>query len=174
MTNRHTIIVIASIIVIVATLGYSSLNLIYVKDLQFRWHQQGSFDLLSIMFNGRLVVCNNSDYPVNFQKYSIQIFFDGQDLGTFMAQGAGVTPHNTATILGNFETSDKRVSQMLFSSLNTALNNNAAAARIDPSKMQVSTTLETKIIGIIPFSITTQLTGAEFLGMMNQKTSCDN
>lgn len=174
MTNKHTIIVIASITVIAATLGYSSLNLIYAKDLQFRWHQQGSFDLLSIMFNGRLIVCNDSNYPANFQKYSIQIFFDDQDLGTFTTQGAGVMPYGTTTISGNFEAGDKRVSQMLFSSLNTALNNNAAAARIDPSKMQVTTTLETKVIGVIPFSITQQHTGAEFLEMMNQKTSCDN
>ncbi|MEM3064482.1 MAG: hypothetical protein QW177_03825 [Candidatus Nitrosotenuis sp.] len=174
MTNKHTVIVIASIVVIAATLGYSSLNLIYVRDLQFRWHEQGSFELLSIMFNGRLVVCNNSDYPTNFQKYTIQIFFDGQDLGTFTTHGAGVAPHSTATIPGSFEAADKRVSQMLFSSLNTALNNNAAAARIDPSKMHVTTTLETKVIGVIPVSITQQQTGAEFLKMMNQKTSCDN
>lgn len=174
MANKHTVIVIASLAVIVATLGYSSLNLVYAKDLQFRWHSQGSFDLLSIMFNGKLVVCNDSNYPTNFQKYSIQIFFDEQDVGTFTTRGAGVMPHSATVIPGSFETGDKRVSQMLFSSLNTALNNNAAAARIDPSKMQVTTTLETKIIGVIPFSITQQYTGAEFLEMMNQKTSCDN
>ncbi|MEW6044257.1 MAG: hypothetical protein AB1608_08335 [Thermoproteota archaeon] len=174
MANKHTVIVIASIAVIAATVGYSSLNLVFAKDLQFRWHQQDSFDLLSLMFNGRLSVCNDSDYPVNFQKYSIRIFFDEQDLGTFTAQGTGVLPHSTATVLGKFETADKRVAQMLFSSLDTALNNNAAAARIDPSKMHVTTTLESKIIGVVPFSINQQYSGAEFLEMMNQKTNCDN
>jgi hypothetical protein len=173
VANKHTIIVIASVVVIAATIGYSSLNLVFAKDLQFRWHQQGSFDLLSIMFNGRLVACNDSDYPANFHQYSIKIFFDGQDLGTFETHSAGVMPHSTTTVAGKFEAGDMRVSQMLFSSLDTALNNNAAAARIDPSKMHVTTTLESKIIGIVPFSLTQQYSGAEFLEMMNQKTSCE-
>lgn len=173
MTNKHTAIVFGSIVVIAATVGYSALNTVFVKNLEFRWYQEGSFDLLSMMFNGRLAVCNNSDYPANFEKYSIEVTFDEQNLGRFSSQGASISPHTSTMVSGTFEADDKRVSQVLFSSLNTALNNNAAAARIDPGKMHVITTLETKIIGFIPFSITQQYSGHEFYDMMNQKTSCD-
>ncbi len=166
-------IVIISIIVIAATLGYSSLNLVFAKDLQFRWHQEGNFDLLSIMFGGKLVVCNNSDYPASFQHYSFNIVYDGQSLGTFSANGIGTTPHTNTMIDGKFSTDDKRVSQILFSSLDTAFSSSGQAARIDINKMSATTTLDTKIIGVIPFSITHEYSGQEFIDMMNQKTSCD-
>ena len=173
MANRHTIIVIASIAVIAATLGYSSLNLVFTNDLQFRWYQEGDFDLLSIMFGGKLTVCNNSDYPTNFQQYSSNIVYDGQDLGTFLVHGIGVLPHASATIDGKFTTDDKRVSEILFASLDTAFSGSGQAARIDVNKMSVTTTLDTKIIGVIPLPITHEYSGQEFIDMMNQKTSCD-
>lgn len=174
MVNRHTAIVIGSIIVIVATLGYSSLNLVFAKDLQFRWHQPGSFDLFSIMVGGKLTVCNNSDYPANFHQYSFNVIYDKQDLGVFSAQGMGVMPHSITKINGKFVTNDKRVSETLFLSLDTALSGSGQAARINVDNMQVITTLDTKIIGIIPFSITQQYSGQEFVNMMNQKTNCDD
>ena len=173
MANKHTLIVITSIIVIAATLGYSSLNLVFAKDLQFRWHQEGNFDLLSIMFGGKLVVCNDSDYPSSFQRYSFNIVYDGKSLGTFSAHGIVASPHISTTIDGKFSTDDKRVSQILFASLDMAFSGSGQAARIDVNKMSATTTLDTKIIGVIPFSMTHEYSGQEFLDMMNQKTSCD-
>jgi hypothetical protein len=173
VANRHTVIVIVSIIVIAATLGYSSLNVVSAKDLQFRWHQSGSFDLLSIMFGGKLVACNNSDYPANFAKYSFNVIYDGQSLGTFSTNSGGVLPHTSMMIDGKFSTDDNRVSQILLASLDTALGNSEAAARINVNKVSVIATLDTTVIGIVPFSITHEYSGQEFLQMMNQKTRCD-
>jgi len=173
VVNRHTAIVIGSIMVIAGTIGYSSLSLVFAKDLQFRWFQVESFDLLSIMFGGKLVVCNDSDYPVNFHQYSFDVIYDEQNLGVFSAQGVGLAPHSASEISGKFVTDDKRVSQILFSSLDTAMSGSGQDARINIDNMQVITTLDTKVIGVIPFSITQQYSGQEFVDMMNQKTGCD-
>ncbi|MGI0004736.1 MAG: hypothetical protein ACREAX_05510 [Candidatus Nitrosotenuis sp.] len=173
MVNRHAIIAIASIVIIAGTVGYSSLNLVFAKDLQFRWYQEGNFDLLSIMFGGKLVVCNDSIYPANFQQYSFNMIYDGQNLGTFSTRGIAVSPHTSTTIDGKFITEDKQVSQILLSSLDTAFSGSGQAARIDVRKMSAITILDTKIIGVIPLSITREYSGQEFLDMMNQKTSCD-
>lgn len=173
MANRHTIIVIASIIVIAGSLGYSSLNLVSAKDLQFRWHQVGSFDFLSILFGGKLTVCNNSEYPANFQRYSFTMIYDGNDLGTFTTDGGGVAPHTSAMVDGNLKTADKKITQMFFSFLDTELGG-TDVTRVNADKMQITTTLDTTIVGIAPFSITQQYSGQEFLQMMNQKTSCDD
>jgi hypothetical protein len=126
------------------------------------------------MIGGKLVACNNSDYPVNFHKYSFNVIYDKQDLGVFSAQGMGVLPHSTAEMNGKFVTDDKRVSEMLFLSLDTALSGSGQAARINVDNMEVITVLDTKIIGVIPFSITQQYSGQEFVDMMNQKTNCDD
>ncbi|GEM_PF-769524 len=173
MINKHTVVVIVSIIVIAVTLGYSSLGIIFAKDLQFRWGQEGNFDLLSIMFGGKLVVCNDSDYPVSFQQYSFNIVYDGQNLGMFSVHGTGLSSHTSTMIGGKFSTDDKRVSEILFASLDTALSGSGQAARIDVNKMSATTSLDTRIIGIIPFSITREYSGQEFVDVMNQKTNCD-
>jgi hypothetical protein len=165
--------VIISIIVIAAALTYSSLGAVFANDLQFRWDQQGSFDLLSLMFGGKVVVCNDSDYPISFHQYSFNLVYDGQDLGTFSMQGASVLPHTSTKINGKFTTDDKRVAQILFASLDTAFSGSGQAARIDTNKMSATTTLDTRMIGVIPISVTQQYTGQEFIDMMNQKTSCD-
>ncbi len=173
VVNKHTIMVVVSIAVIAATLGYSSLNLVSAGDLEFRWHQTGSFDLLSILFGGKLVVCNNSDFPASLRGYSFEIIYDGKSLGIFSTGGISIPPHASKTLAGKFEAQDRRISQILFASLDTALGDNAAAARINPDKMSVITTLETAVVGFIPFSITKQYPGEEFVKTMNQKTGCD-
>jgi hypothetical protein len=173
VANKHTVIVIISIIIIAAALVYSSLGAVFANDLQIRWNQTGSFDLLSIMFGGKVVVCNDSDYPISFHQYSFNIIYDGQDLGTFSAQGASLLPHTSTEISGEFTTDDKRIAQILFASLDTAFSGSEQAARIDTKKMSATTTLDTRIIGIIPISITQEYAGQEFIDMMNQKTSCD-
>jgi hypothetical protein len=173
VVNKHTLIVIVSIVIIAATLGYSSLNLVFAKDLQFRWYQEGNFDLLSIMFGGKIAVCNDSDHPASFQRYSFDIIYDGQSLGTFSTNGVVAPPHTSTMIDGKFSADDKRISQILFASLDTAFSGSGQAARIDVSKMSATTTLDTKIIGVIPFSITREYSGQEFIDMMNQKTRCD-
>lgn len=173
MINKHTIVVIVSIIIIAGSFGYSSLSLVSAKELQFRWYQIDSFDLLSILIGGRLSVCNNSDLPASFSSYSFDVFYEGKSIGRFSTQGAGLAPHTNTMVNGKFESDDERVTQILFSSLDTALSDRNAAARINPDKMEVTATLETKIIGIIPFPITQHYSGPEFVDMMNQKTSCD-
>lgn len=173
MANKHTIVVVLSIIVIAASLGYSSLNLLSAKDLQFRWYQPDSFDLLSIIFGGKISACNNSDYPASFASYSFDVIFEEQNLGTFTANGAGLAPHTSAMVDGKFATDNRQVANILLASLDTALSGSGQAARINPDNMQVITTLETKIIGLVPFSLTQQYSGAEFVQMMGQKTSCD-
>jgi hypothetical protein len=173
VANKHTIVVIVSAIVIAASLGYSSLNLLSAKDLQFRWYQADSFDLLSIMFGGKVSVCNNSDYPAAFASYSFDVIYEEQSLGVFTIDGTGLAPHTSAMLDGKFATDDERVANILLASLDTALSGSGQAARINPAHMTVTTTLETKIIGLVPFSVTQQYSGDEFVKMMGQKTSCD-
>ncbi|MFY9299659.1 MAG: hypothetical protein WAO91_00515 [Candidatus Nitrosotenuis sp.] len=172
MANRHTVIVLASIAVTAATPGYSLPSLVFAKYLQFGWHQCGSFDLLSTMFGGKLIVCNNSYYPPSFHQPSFDIICDGQSLGVFSAYGMTVPAHPSTAIDGKFSTNDERVAKILFSSLDTVFSGSGQAARIDINKMSATTTFDTKIIWAIPFSTTREYSGQEFVDMMNQKTGC--
>ncbi len=170
MANRHTIIVILSIAVIVSSLGYSSLNLVSANSLQFKWAAK-SFDFTSIMFGGNVQACNDSDYPANFAKYTFTIFYDSKQLGQFASSGGTIPPHSKVTIPGKFTADDRQVAQIFFSFLDTEIGG-TDVSRVDAGKMQVRTVLDYTIIGIIPLSIAHDYSGQEFLDMMNKDTKC--
>lgn len=169
MANKHTIIVMVSIIVIASSLGYSSLNLISANDLQFKW--ASDFDFLSVLYGKNMLVCNPSDYPASFAKYEFTIFYDSKQIGKFTVPGSAVPPHSEASISGKFAADDKQIAQMFFSFLDTEISG-TDVTRIDADKMVVTATLDYTILGVIPFSNTYEHSGQEFLEMMNGDTSC--
>ncbi len=170
MANKHTIIVIISIIVIVSSLGYSSLNLVSANNLQFKWATK-NFDFTSVMYGGNVQVCNPSDYPASFAKYEFAIFYDSKQLGKFTSSGTGIPPHSKANTSGKFTADDRQVAQIFFSFLDTEIKG-TDVIRVDANKMQVTTTLDYTIIGALPLSITHEYSGQEFLDMMNENTRC--
>ncbi|MGQ0606392.1 MAG: hypothetical protein ACT4OD_05525 [Candidatus Nitrosotenuis sp.] len=172
MANKHTIVVILSIIVIAGSLGYSSLNVISAKELEFRWPHQ-SFDFLSVLTGKTIEVCNNSDYPATFSKYSFTMAYDENDLGTYSTGSGGFAAHTDGVVFGKFESKDDRMSSLFFSFLDTELGG-TDVTRININKMKVTTQLDTTILGVIPFSITEQYSGQEFSDLINKKSNCGN
>lgn len=171
MVNRHVIVVIVSLIVIAGSLGYSSLNVISAKDLEFSWPRQ-SFDFLSVLTGKTLEVCNDSDIPATFSKYSFSIFYDENDLGTFSTGSGGLAPHTDGVIFGKFESKDNKISTLFLSFLDTEVSG-TDVTRININKIKVITQLDTTVLGVIPFSITQEYSGPEFLESINKKTSCE-
>jgi hypothetical protein len=123
------------------------------------------------MYGGNLEVCNPSDYPTSFTKYKFTILYDSKQLGTFTTSGTGIAPHSKANVNGKFTADDKQVAQIFFSFLDTEIQG-TDVTRVDANKMQILTTLDYTIIGVIPFSTPHEYSGQEFLKMMNENTSC--
>jgi len=172
MANKHTVVAMAAIAVIVATAAYSSMSALSVNDLQFRWHEEGAFDYLSVMFGGKIDVCNPSQYPANLKSYSVTMIYDKENIGTFSTGGANIPPQTITQMSGKFSANDRRIAEMMFSFLDTEMGG-TDVTRIDGNKMRVHATTETSIIGFIPVLTTQEYSGLEFLQMMNQKTVCD-
>ena len=171
MANKHTIIVIISIAVIAGSLGYSSLNVVSAKNLEFGWPGQ-SFDFLAALTGKTINVCNDSDLPATFSQYSFTMFYDEDDLGTYSTGSGGLNPHSDGVIFGKFESKDNRMSTLFFSFLDTEMSG-TDVTRINKDKVTVITKLDTTILGVVPFSITEQYSGQEFLDLINKKSSCD-
>lgn len=171
MVNKHTIIVIVSIVVIAGSLGYSSLNVISAKELEFGWPHQ-SFEFTSVIIGKTLEVCNNSSLPATFQKYSFTIIYDENVLGTFSTGNGGFAPHTSGNVYGKFVSNDERISNIFLSFMDTEAGG-TDVARMDLGKMKVMTNLDTTVMGVIPFSIPHEYSGEEFMKMLNTKTSCE-
>lgn len=171
MANKHTVIVIVSIAIIAGSLGYSSLNVISAKSLEFGWPGQ-SFDFLAALTGKTINVCNNSDLPATFSQYSFTMIYDGDDLGTYSTGSGGLNPRSDGIVFGKFESKDNRMSALFFSFLDTEMGG-TDVTRINKDKMAVITKLDTTILGVVPFSITEKYSGQEFLDLINKKPSCD-
>jgi hypothetical protein len=169
VANKHTIVVIVSIIIIASSLGYSSLNLISANNLQFRW--ASGFDYLSVLYGKSILVCNDSDFPASFSKYEFTIFYDSKPIGKFTTSGVVVSPHSVASVGGKFEADDKQVAQIFFSFLDTEMHG-TDVTRVDADKIKVKATLEYSLLWAIPLSIMHEYSGQEFLDMMNMGHAC--
>lgn len=170
MANKHTIIVIASIIIIAGSLGYSSLNAISAHGLVFSWPE--TFDFLSVLTGKTVNVCNTSPLPATFSKYSFTIFYDGNDLGTYSTGRGGLEANSGGIVFGKFESADDRMAGLFFSFLDTETGG-TDITRISADKIKVVTNLESPILWVIPHVITQEYSGEEFLDLMNQDLACE-
>ena len=170
VTNKHTIIVSISIIVIVGSVGYSMLNMISVPGLQFSW-PGNQFNYLSVITDKTVNVCNDSFLPASFSKYSFTIIYGEKSLGTYSTRNGAFAPHTTGQVYGNFDSQDDSMSALLFSFFDTA-NGGTEVARINMEKINIKTKLDSTILWVIPYSITHDYSGSEFLKMINTKLSC--
>ena len=171
MADKHTVIVIASIIVIAGSIGYSSVNAISAHGLEFSWPGK-SFNFLSVMTDKTVNVCNTSYLPATFSKYSFTIFYDGNNLGTFSTGKGGLEPNKGGVVFGKFESADDRLASLFFSFLDTETGG-TEVTRIDADKIKVTTKLESTILWVVPHVISHEYSSVDFIDMINQPTSCE-
>ena len=162
--NKHTIIVIAASIVIVASIGFSAWNVFSADYLQFKAVKQ-NFSYFDLINNGQISICNPLPFSASFNNVKISMIFDGRDIGVLNASDVILESNSETKIQGKFTSETAKEAQYLSLHFDS-MYNDVIPTRIDQEKMTVLTEIQTKIIGIIPYSITDQYPGLEFWKMM--------
>ena len=162
--NKHTIIVIAASIVIVASIGFSAWNVFSADYLQFKAVKQ-NFSYFDLMNNGQISMCNPLPFFASFNGVKISMIFDGRDIGVLYTSDVVLEPNSETKIQGKFTSETAKEAQYLSLHFDS-MYNDVIPTRIDLEKMMVQTEIQTKIIGIIPYSITNQYHAFEFWEMM--------
>ncbi|NJK77566.1 MAG: thr operon leader peptide [Nanoarchaeota archaeon] len=169
--NRYSKITLIAIIAIVIPFVISILNIIAVEQLEYRWKDQGKFSLFALSNGGEVEFCNTMPYWMSFKKFEVSTFYDLKPKGVFTTQPLTINPLSYDFQNGTFHSNEFTASQYLF--LNLDFEFSGEDIRIDPNKMYVLVNISTPIIGIIPYSTTTQYTGFDFSKLMNvEKLSC--
>lgn len=166
--NKHTVIVIVSCVVIASTVGYSVFNLLNTENLEFKWAGKEKFNLFSLMYGARLNVCNPSDLPITFSSYEISPTYDGNRLGTFHLEGGPIAPKSSVVLLGDFDSKAKNTANIVSLFLDSEIQG-SDVSRVDAKKLKVTTELQTRFFGIIPYTISNNYGGSEFFDLMNDK-----
>jgi len=170
--NKYSIITYIAIVIIVVPFAYSGLNIFGVQYLEYRWDNPGQFSFFAMSNSGEIEFCNTIPFWISFQKFEIATFYQGQQLGTFATNSMTINPFSSTIQEGEFTSDQIASAQHNFMTFDYEFD--GGVIRLDPNKFIVLTQVDTPILGIIPYSTTTQISGFEFDQIMNaEDLSCN-
>ncbi|MFB5611058.1 MAG: thr operon leader peptide, partial [Nitrosopumilaceae archaeon] len=167
--NKHTAIVIIASIVIAGTLGFSLWNVFAINNLKIASEEGGYFSYFDLMNNGKITMCNSLPFFVKVDRFEIMMYYENEHKGTFTTVPTTISPQSSSIVEGEFKSDLFVDAQYLFLHLDGEFSG-TQPIRIDPTKMFVVTSVDSPIIGVIPYSITHQYTGFDFYNMMKDRT----
>ncbi|HEY5735555.1 MAG TPA: thr operon leader peptide [Nitrosopumilus sp.] len=170
--NKHSIITIIAIIIIVIPFVHSGLSIVGNQQLEYRWDNPGQFSFFTMSNSGEIEFCNTIPFWTSFQKFEIATFYDTRHLGSFVVNPTTINPLSSTVQGGTFSSDEITKTQHNFMTLDFEFD--GGDIRLDPNKFIIVIRADTPIIGIIPFSTTTQMTGFDFDRVMNSEDlTCD-
>ena len=168
--NKHTVITIIAIIAIIIPFAHSGMNIYAAEQLKYGWEGPERFSFFEMSNNENVKLCNEVPYTANFKNFQITTFYDTKNLGTYNVENLTVEGNQLISKKGKFLSDYFIESQHLFMGMDFQFD--GGEMRIDPSKLFVLVSIDTPIIGVIPYTLTTQYTGFDFDQLMNQNLEC--
>lgn len=170
--NKYSVITAVAIAIIVIPFAHSGLSILGTQQLEYRWHFPGDFSFFTMSNHGEIEFCNAMPFWTSFQKFEIATFYNGKHLGSFVTNPVTINPFSSTTQDGRFTSEQIEEAQHNFMSFDFEFD--GGDIRLDPNSFIVVVRTDTPIIGIIPYSSTTQISGFEFDQMMNaEDLTCD-
>ncbi len=170
--NKHSIITIIATIVIITTFAYSGSNIVGAQQLEYRWDNPGEFNFFTMLNHGEMEFCNTVPFWITLQKFEVSAFYKSEYLGSFVIEPLTINPYSSAVQEGIFSSKEISEAQHIFMTFDFMFN--GGNIRLEPNQFIILTSIDTHILGIIPHSHTTQISGFEFDKMMNVKDlPCD-
>ena len=163
--NKHTVITIIAIIIIVTPIAYSGLSVIGVQQLEYRWDNPGEFTFFTMLNHGEMEFCNTIPFWISIQKFEIETFYQSDTLGTFTVPSLSINPLSSTVDAGIFKSEEMSEAQHIFMTFDFMFN--GGNIRLNPNQFAIVISADTPILGLIPYTTTTQISGFEFDKMMN-------
>jgi len=170
--NKHSIITIIAIIVIIAPFAHSGLSIFGMQQLEYRWDNPGRFTFFTMSNHGDVEFCNPMPFWISFEKLEVQTYFDAEHMGSFSIDSATLNPLSSTVQEGTFSSERLSAVQHIFMTMDFEFD--GGDIRIDPNKLIVVVRADMPILGIIPYSTSTQISGFDFDKEMNSEDlTCD-
>ena len=170
--NKYSTVTLIAIIIIIIPFAYSGLNIIGANQLEYKWSGSEEFSFFAMSNNGNMEFCNTMPFPTSFEKFQITTFYDAKNIGMYEIISTAIEPQSSIIKKGSFTTEEFQSTQHMFMTLDYEFG--GGAIRVDPNKFIVLVTIQTPIMGIIPYSNTVQMSGFELDQIMkNKELSCN-
>ena len=158
--NKHSIITVIAIIVIVIPFLFSGMNILGTQQLEYRWHSPGEFSFFTMSNHGEMEFCNTLPFWMSFQEFKIAPYYTGTHMGTYTVKQLTLYPISSGVQEGIFSSEEITMAQHTF--MNFDFEFDDGDIRLDPNQFIIVVQIETPILGIIPYTTTTQISGFEF------------
>ncbi len=170
--NKHSIITMIAIIVIILPFAHSGLSIIGMQNLEYRWDNPGQFSFFTMSNHGEMELCNLMPFWISFEKLEIISFFEATNLGSFSIEPSTINPRSSTIQEVTFSSEKLSAAQHIFMALDFEFD--GGDIRLDPNQFIVVVQANMPILGIIPYSSTIQMSGFDFDKMMNaEDLICD-
>ena len=169
--NKHSIITAIAIIVIIIPVLYGVWGIYSVEQIELRTANE-EFSYFEMASREEIRMCNPMPFFVSFNGMKIEAFYTEDVKGIFEAGPTTIEPSTSKISELNFSSDSFSESQYLFMHMDGQFGGEIPI-RLDPNKMVITTTFETRIIGVIPYQTIITQSAFDFTNMMNEKSSCD-
>lgn len=169
--NKYSIITAVAIIVIIIPVLYGVWSIFSVEQIQLRTPNE-EFSYFEMASNEEIQICNPMPFFVSFNAIRIETFYTEDVKGVFEIGPTTLEPNTSQISELNFLSDNFSESQYLFMHMDGQFDGEVPV-RLNPNKMVVNTTFETRIIGVIPYQTTLSQSGFDFTNMMNEDSLCD-
>ena len=170
--NKHSVITVIAIVVIAIPLIHSGLSIVGAQQMEYRWYNPGEFSFFTMLNDGEIEFCSTIPFWTTFQKFEISTFYQAEHLGSFVVEPLTINPYSSVVQEGVFLTKSISETQHVFMTFDFTFN--GGNVRLDPNEFIIAIQADTPILGVIPYSSTTQISGLELDEIMNaEDLSCD-
>ena len=167
--NKHTLIVIIASIVIIATLGFTTLSSFAINQLQFKAAEEEGFSYFKLIHERKIFVCNPTPFYASINEMKIDLIYQGKNKGVISLQSVILEPTSDSIIQGRFNTETFEEVQYL-SMHYDGMFSGSTPIRIDPTELIIVSEINSHMMGFIPVSVVHQYSGLEFWEIMNGKS----
>ena len=158
--NKYSIITAIAITIIVIPFIHSGLSIYGAQQLEYRWHDPVNFSLFAMLNHGEVEFCNPMPFWTSFHKLEMATFYEGNHLGSLVIYPVTVNPFTSTIQNGVFISQELTAAQHVFMTMDFELD--GGDIRLDPNQFIVIASAETPILGLIPYSTTTQYDIVDF------------
>lgn len=158
--NRYFIITAVAIAVIVVPFAVSTINIIGGQYMEYRWDSPGIFSFFKMSTDGDLEFCNTLPFWVNLRSFEATMFYNDEELGTYSADSIFLDPLVASAYTGEFRSERLSTAYSIFMAMDFEISD--ATGRMDTRQFEVEVEVDTPILGLIPYSTTTSMSGLEF------------
>ncbi len=169
--NKYSVITAVAIIVIIIPILYGVWSIYSVEQLQLGTPNV-EFSYFEMSNYEKIQICNPMPFFVSFNGLRVATYYTEDLKGIFEIGPTTMDPKTVEVLELNFSSENFAESQYIFMHMDGQFDGEIPI-RLDPNRMVVVTTFETKIIGVIPYQSTITQSGFDFTKMMNEESSCE-